>query len=76
MSYLAGQLTCFECGHVSMLTKHVTRAFAPVRCPDCDSTRTAIPIWWQLDDPAEIARATTRDFTRDRIKREQLGRRH
>lgn len=64
--YIAGQITCSECGYVELLIKRVDRPWARVRrCHECDSRSTNTPVWWPVEDPRALAAAMSADFHRD-----------
>lgn len=64
--YVAGQITCRECGYIELLIKSEARPWARVRrCAECGSKRTSVPVWWPVEDKRAIAAAMSADFKRE-----------
>jgi hypothetical protein len=64
--YIAGQITCHECGHVELLIKSVARPWAKSRrCFECDSKRTSVPVWWPVEDVSAISAAISTEAKRE-----------
>jgi len=63
--YVAGQVTCLECGYTDLLIKKPADVPLRRRCFACHSTLTVIPMWWPVEDVSAIGRAAMRELHRD-----------
>lgn len=66
--FIAGQITCRECGHVELLIRRTSGPWARVRrCHECDSRFTSVPVWWPVEDKKAISAAMSAEHHREAI---------